>query len=81
MHLINGRTPEEIKRVTEWACYSCGGAECDDCAFRDVCTIENRDRAVQDALALIQWLEQRIEKQNALLALMGITFPEDNKND
>lgn len=55
--LINGRTPEEIKHVTEWACFSCGGLECDECEYRDACTIENRDRAVPDALALIQRLE------------------------
>ena len=55
--LINGRMPEEIKHVTEWACFSCGGLECDECEYRDACTIENRDRAVPDALALIERLE------------------------
>ena len=55
--LINGRTAEEIKHVTEWACFSCGGLECDECEYRDACTIENRDRAVPDAYALIQHLE------------------------
>lgn len=55
--LINGRTPEEIKHVAEWNCYSCGGLECDDCSYLDACTIENRDRAVPDALALIERLE------------------------
>ena len=56
-NLINGRTPEEIKHVAEWNCYSCGGLECDDCSYLDACTIENRDRAVPDALALIEHLE------------------------
>lgn len=55
--LINGRTPEEIKHVAEWNCYSCGGLECDDCSYLDACTVENRDRAVPDALALIEHLE------------------------
>ena len=55
--LINGRTPEEIKHVAEWNCYSCGGLECDDCPYLDACTVENRDRAVPDALALIERLE------------------------
>jgi hypothetical protein len=62
MELINGRTPEEIKHVTEWACFSCGGLECDECEYRDACTIENRDRAVPDALALIQHLEAQQPK-------------------
>ena len=57
MEKINGRTPEEIKHVAEWNCYSCGGLECDDCSYLDACTVENRDRAVPDALALIERLE------------------------
>ena len=60
--LINGRTPEEIKHVAEWNCYSCGGLECDDCSYLDACTIENRDRAVPDALALIEHLEAKVPK-------------------
>ena len=56
-NLINGRTPKEIKHVTEWACFSCGGIECDECEYKDACTIENRDRAVPDALAYIERLE------------------------
>ena len=62
MEKINGRTPEEIKHVAEWACFSCGGLECDECEYRDACTIENRDRAVPDALALIQHLEAQQPK-------------------
>lgn len=60
--LINGRTPEEIKYVAEWNCYSCGGLECDDCSYLDACTVENRDRAVPDALALIEHLEAKVPK-------------------
>lgn len=60
--LINGRTPEEIKYVAEWNCYSCGGLECDDCSYLDACTVENRDRAVPDALALIEHLEAKVPR-------------------
>ena len=60
--VINGRTPEEIKHVAEWACFSCGGLECDECKYRDACTTENRDRAVPDAIALIQHLEAQQPK-------------------
>lgn len=57
MELINGRTAEEIKRVLEWANFGCGGIECDDCSYRDVCSHENHERVISDAIALIERLE------------------------
>ena len=55
--LINGRTPEEIKRVLEWSIFSCVCLDCDVCIYNDVCSRENEGRLTSDALALIQHLE------------------------
>ena len=55
--LINGRPAEEIKRVLAWTNFGCGGLECDDCSYRDVCSHESAGRATADALALIEYLE------------------------
>ena len=62
VELINGRTAEEIKHVLEWADFGCGGIECDDCSYRDVCSHENRDRVISDALALIERLEAQVPR-------------------
>ena len=56
-NLINGRTPEEIKHTLAWTNFGCGGLECDDCSYRDVCSHESAGRATADALALIEHLE------------------------
>ena len=56
--LINGRTPEEIKRVLEWAVCACGSMVCEECQYyKSVCSHENLERIAPDALALIQHLE------------------------
>lgn len=60
--LINGRTPEEIKRVLEWSNFSCGGLDCDVCAYSDVCSRANEGRLASDALALIKHLEAKQPK-------------------
>ena len=75
--LINGRTPEEIKHVLAWANYSCGGLDCDDCSYQDVCSHENERRAVSDAIAYIDRLETKLARQDALLAVMGVRVPEE----
>ena len=62
MELINGRTAEEIKRVLEWANFGCGGIECDDCSYRDVCSHENHERVISDAIALIERLEAAVPR-------------------
>jgi hypothetical protein len=60
--MINGRTPEEIKRVLAWTSFGCGGIECDDCSYRDVCSHESAGRATADALACIEHLEAKVPK-------------------
>lgn len=56
--LINGRTPEEIKRVLDWANCACGDMDCEECQYHEsVCSHENFERIAPDALALIQRLE------------------------
>ena len=77
--LINGRTPEEIKRVLVWANYSRGCLECDDCSYQDVCSHENERRAVSDALAYIERLETKLARRDALLAEMGVRIPEEEE--
>jgi hypothetical protein len=64
MEKINGRTPEEIKHVLEWAIFSCGGLDCDDCSYNDVCSRESDERVATDALAYIEHLEAQLAKQS-----------------
>ena len=75
--LINGRTPEDIKRRLECASFDCDDTDCYDCKYLDICSSVVNSDSSADALALIEYYEQRIEKQNALLAVMGITIPEE----
>jgi hypothetical protein len=61
--LINGRTPEEIKRVLEWANCACGSLVCEECQYYEsVCSHENFERIAPDALALIEHLEAQQPK-------------------
>ena len=61
--LINGRTPEEIKRVLEWATCACGNMVCEECQYYgSVCSSENFERIAPDALALIEHLEAQQPK-------------------
>ena len=65
--LINGRTPEEIKRVLAWRIFrcgdlDCGDLDCGDCPYGDICSHENEERSEPDALALIEHLEAKIPK-------------------
>lgn len=59
-NLINGRTPEEIKRVLAWRIFRCGDIDCGDCPYGDICSHENEERSEPDALALIETLEAEI---------------------
>lgn len=70
--LINGRTPEQIERDLEQCSKVSGCAGCVHLGDRG-CVEWN----MANALSLIKHLKKRIEKQNALLAVMGITFPEE----
>lgn len=61
--LINGRTPEEIKRVLEWAKFACGDLVCEECPYyENVCSHESYEKIAPDALALIEHLEAKIPK-------------------
>ena len=68
--LINGRTPEEIKAAIE----HCKSGECTGCSYQDCMWCE--DQIYCDALDLIKRLEQRIAKQNNLLAVLGVSIPK-----
>ena len=74
--MINGKRAEQIKRNLSWL------VRCDNCSQNHEygCDYENRTKecqATDDAMDYINYLENRIEKQNALLAVMGITIPEE----
>lgn len=81
--LINGRTPEEIKRVLEWATCACGNLVCEECQYYgSVCSSENFERIAPDALALIERLES--ERDAALAKVpkwisVEERLPEDRK--
>ena len=64
--LINGRTPEEIKRVLAWRVFRCGNIDCGDCSYGDICSHENEERSEPDALALIEHLEAKQPKWNSV---------------
>ena len=56
--LINGRTPEEIKRRLEWKMSPCPEAECNECKYFDVCDeYPDEERLTKDAIAIIERLE------------------------
>lgn len=61
--LINGRTPEEIKRELRWAVFTCGSINCEDCEYYDsICSHTTDERLAPDALALIEHLEAKVPK-------------------
>lgn len=74
--LINGKTPEEIERDIERCAeeQSCGG-----------CPYVNKMHCVEEIMTnahiLIDHLNARIAKQNALLAVMGVTIPEEKEEN
>ena len=83
--LINGRTPEQIK-IGLSCSGSKGNVKCEECAycmgqFGDEDCDYNCDQIDNDALALIEHLEERlineITRRDNLLAEMGIHLPED----
>lgn len=57
--LINGRTPEEIKRILRWINFDCADHECDSCPNEDICSLQNGNEEVlaKNALDLIERLE------------------------
>ena len=55
--LINGRTPEEIKRILRWLDYACGSNECEECEYHDICNSRTRIGIERDTLAYIERLE------------------------
>ncbi len=72
--LINGRTKEGIVASLR----ACAKGICDP----DTCVFTAEDYSCEEALmgaalGVIEHYERRIEKQNDLLALMGITIPEE----
>lgn len=69
------RTPEELKKSM---CLCFRIHNCTGCAYN---AMHCFGVIGEDALAYIEYLEERITKQNALLALMGITIPEDKSNE
>ena len=74
--------PEDIKKALE-----CQGVDlldhlpCSDCAYHGKHLPPCRPAAHEDALTYIKQLEQRIAKRDALLAVMGITIPEDKTDE
>lgn len=76
--LINGKTPEQIKRGMR--CQgSKGNIKCSECAycigqFGDSDCDYECDQIDSDALAYIERLEQ-------LLAVLGVSIPEEDKHD
>ena len=73
--LINGRTPEDVKKAIH-VCWGITDETCETCPYREN-GWDCESTLADDTLALIEYYERRIEKQNALLALMGITIPEE----
>ena len=57
--LINGRTPEEIKRILRWINFDCADHECESCPNEDICSLQNSNEGVlaKNALDLIERLE------------------------
>ena len=64
--LINGRTPEEIKRWLRWVAYRCEQTEdkCATCEYRDDCGEYCGSDTYKEALAYIEFLETQIAKQS-----------------
>ena len=77
--LINGKTPEEIKATLK----RCGKERCksdkaDTCAYYVDCLVgATRLKLMKDALSLIERLEAKLARQDALLAEMGVRVPEE----
>ncbi len=57
--LINGRTPEEIKRGLRWIFHDCDadGEDCNECECVEECHKLVEDDVARDALAYIERLE------------------------
>ena len=85
------KTPEEIKKGIECCFGDSDVRECEQCPYAhpiptntvfDLVTCDdNMEGICVDALAYIKKLEERISKQNALLAVMGLTIPEDESDE
>lgn len=76
------KTPEDIKKAM--ACHANPRGfclPCSDCSYHGRYFPPCRIAAHEDALTYIKYLEERVTKQNALLALMGITIPEEKSNE
>lgn len=78
--LINGRTPEEIKRRLKCASFDCSDINCDDCEYIDICESVVKRGSADDALALIEHYEQRIAKLTTVLSAMGVTVHKEKMN-
>lgn len=60
--LINGRTPEGIKRILRLESFDCGGIDCSDCEYIDICKHVDIEDCAIDALAYIEHLEAQIPR-------------------
>ena len=60
--LTNGRTPEEIKRILRLESFDCGGIDCSDCEYIDICKHVGIEDCAIDALAYIEHLEEQIPR-------------------
>ena len=60
--LINGKTPEDIKRRLQCAIFDCSDISCDECQYPDVCASTISSICAEDALALIECLESQQPK-------------------
>ena len=61
-NLVNGKTPEEIKRGIELAAFECDDQFCDECKFAQDCHTFQAYEVAQNAIALIECMEATLER-------------------
>ena len=73
------KTPEEIKKAM--ACHANPRGfvlPCSDCSYHGRYFPPCRIACHEDALTYINQLEERIAKQDNLLAVLGVSIPKEN---
>lgn len=76
--LINGRTPDEIKRWLRWATYSCMQTEdrCETCEYRDDCGEYCGSDTYKEALAYIEQLEVALKCEQVARTVLMEDMPK-----
>lgn len=79
--LINDAEASEIKRWLEWSAFNCvePHVECKSCKYKEVCNTYVKVDLYKEALALIEHLETKLNERNSLLAVLGVTVPDKEK--